>query len=146
MFKKSIFSIFFFLIVTSSFAQEEETSVTTVDTAQYGTGVYSDDPKEQKKAWEALDEKVANSPAVKNNWSDRTYKWVPAMEKFHDGALGYDIEKSPEENEQRYKDNGYSYSFKYSDSKIYGYSFFGVIVFLIIFYALKKYKSFETIK
>ena len=89
-------------------------------------------------------QKIQNSDAIKNNWTSTVYKHEPYMDKFI--ALGYDIEKTESENVQRYKNNGYNYSFKYSDKIIYTYAGIGFLGLIILLLAWSKNKSFETIK
>lgn len=89
-------------------------------------------------------QKIKNSDALKNNWTSTVYKHEPYMEKYI--ALGYDIEKTESENVQRYKNNGYNYSFKYSDNMMYTYAGIGFFVLIILLLAWSKNKSFETVK
>lgn len=62
--------------------------------------IFSKDPKQQKIGSDYLYNKVTNSEASKNNWTSTRYEYKPYMDKYTDH--GYDLEKTVEENEDRY--------------------------------------------
>lgn len=106
--------------------------------------IYSSDIEKQNLGWNIIDYKTFSNPALINNWADRTYEYKPEMEKYK--KEGYDINKTVEENEQRYNAMGYNISKEYRDADILVIGLLIILALVLIIVYLKKYKSFETIK
>ncbi len=90
----------------------------------------SNDPDIRMRANEYYDNII--QPKIEKDFAKDNGMFAPyqkGQEKYIEGALGYNPLESINENEKRYKNSGYTFSKKYSDTEIF--TVIGVILLLV---------------